>query len=239
MFTKNNFSTHYHSGQYVKRLGCLKFLVFLLNFVVIICDSERNSIFATWVTWLVGSTQHRTELSQNCSYIWAPQLHRLHPHSLSRQKRSTGWFSLCRAKVTLSSLDWVVFSSSLIPLSISIPLTPRLLGFALIRIHNLTFIPTLAGCVPVDCFCCLFPHRLTPYEWYNPHPCLKGRCNLLINQYSLGNSFWFPVGGFMQQGSTIAPRALSTRCVSGVWLVLAPDARCNAQVSPSRNAIHQ
>lgn len=24
----------------------------------------------------------------------------------------------------------------------------------------------------------------------------------------------------MQQGSTIAPRALSTRCVSGVWLVL-------------------
>ncbi|XP_075956378.1 glutamate receptor ionotropic, kainate 4 [Anarhichas minor] len=59
--------------------------------------------------------------------------------------------------------------------------------------------------------------RLTPYEWYNPHPCLKGRCNLLINQYSLGNSFWFPVGGFMQQGSTIAPKALSTRCVSGVW----------------------
>ncbi|XP_077578928.1 glutamate receptor ionotropic, kainate 4 isoform X2 [Stigmatopora nigra] len=59
--------------------------------------------------------------------------------------------------------------------------------------------------------------RLTPYEWYNPHPCLKGRCNLLINQYSLGNSLWFPVGGFMQQGSTIAPRALSTRCVSGVW----------------------
>uniref|UniRef100_H3CQS2 Glutamate receptor n=1 Tax=Tetraodon nigroviridis TaxID=99883 RepID=H3CQS2_TETNG len=59
--------------------------------------------------------------------------------------------------------------------------------------------------------------RLTPYEWYNPHPCIKGRCNLLINQYSLGNSFWFPVGGFMQQGSAIAPRALSTRCVSGVW----------------------
>ncbi|KAM6972997.1 glutamate receptor ionotropic, kainate 4 [Aplochiton taeniatus] len=59
--------------------------------------------------------------------------------------------------------------------------------------------------------------RLTPYEWYNPHPCMKGRCSLLINQYSLGNSFWFPVGGFMQQGSTIAPRALSTRCVSGVW----------------------
>ncbi|XP_004280730.1 glutamate receptor ionotropic, kainate 4 isoform X2 [Orcinus orca] len=59
--------------------------------------------------------------------------------------------------------------------------------------------------------------RLTPYEWYTPHPCAQGRCNLLVNQYSLGNSLWFPVGGFMQQGSTIAPRALSTRCVSGVW----------------------
>ncbi|ELW65840.1 Glutamate receptor, ionotropic kainate 4 [Tupaia chinensis] len=59
--------------------------------------------------------------------------------------------------------------------------------------------------------------RLTPYEWYSPHPCAQGRCTLLVNQYSLGNSLWFPVGGFMQQGSTIAPRALSTRCVSGVW----------------------
>lgn len=59
--------------------------------------------------------------------------------------------------------------------------------------------------------------RLTPYEWYSPHPCAQGRCRLLVNQYSLGNSLWFPVGGFMQQGSAIAPRALSTRCVSGVW----------------------
>ncbi|XP_059532611.1 glutamate receptor ionotropic, kainate 4 isoform X3 [Myotis daubentonii] len=59
--------------------------------------------------------------------------------------------------------------------------------------------------------------RLTPYEWYSPHTCTRGRCGLLVNQYSLGNSLWFPVGGFMQQGSTIAPRALSTRCVSGVW----------------------
>ncbi|XP_036132337.1 glutamate receptor ionotropic, kainate 4 [Molossus molossus] len=59
--------------------------------------------------------------------------------------------------------------------------------------------------------------RLTPYEWCSPHPCAQGQCSLLVNQYSLGNSLWFPVGGFMQQGSTIAPRALSTRCVSGVW----------------------
>uniref|UniRef100_A0A6Q2XAL1 Glutamate receptor n=1 Tax=Esox lucius TaxID=8010 RepID=A0A6Q2XAL1_ESOLU len=77
--------------------------------------------------------------------------------------------------------------------------------------------PELFSPRPSLCLVCSRLFRLTPYEWYNPHPCLKGRCNLLINQYSLGNSFWFPVGGFMQQGSTIAPRALSTRCVSGVW----------------------
>lgn len=63
------------------------------------------------------------------------------------------------------------------------------------------------------------PPRLSPYEWYNPHPCLRERRDVLENQYTLGNSLWFPVGGFMQQGSEIMPRALSTRCVSGVWLV--------------------
>ncbi len=61
--------------------------------------------------------------------------------------------------------------------------------------------------------------RLSPYEWYNPFPCWRDRRDLLVNQYTLGNSLWFPVGGFMQQGSEIMPRALSTRCVSGVWWV--------------------
>ncbi|XP_055732217.1 glutamate receptor ionotropic, kainate 5-like isoform X3 [Salvelinus fontinalis] len=66
--------------------------------------------------------------------------------------------------------------------------------------------------------CVLFlAARLSPYEWYNSHPCPMGRKDVLENQYTLGNSLWFPVGGFMQQGSEIMPRALSTRCVSGVW----------------------
>ncbi|XP_035386908.1 glutamate receptor ionotropic, kainate 5 isoform X1 [Electrophorus electricus] len=66
--------------------------------------------------------------------------------------------------------------------------------------------------------CVLFlAARLSPYEWYNPNPCLRDRRDLLENQYTLGNSLWFPVGGFMQQGSEIMPKALSTRCVSGVW----------------------
>nr|XP_040044612.1 glutamate receptor ionotropic, kainate 5-like isoform X2 [Gasterosteus aculeatus aculeatus] len=66
--------------------------------------------------------------------------------------------------------------------------------------------------------CVLFlAARLSPYEWYNPHPCMRDPRDVLENQYTLGNSLWFPVGGFMQQGSEIMPRALSTRCVSGVW----------------------
>ncbi|KAA0710041.1 Glutamate receptor ionotropic, kainate 5 [Triplophysa tibetana] len=66
--------------------------------------------------------------------------------------------------------------------------------------------------------CILFlAARLSPYEWYNPFPCWRERRDLLENQYTLGNSLWFPIGGFMQQGSEIMPRALSTRCVSGVW----------------------
>ncbi|XP_052385649.1 glutamate receptor ionotropic, kainate 4-like isoform X2 [Oncorhynchus keta] len=59
--------------------------------------------------------------------------------------------------------------------------------------------------------------RLTPYEWCSTEPCLRGRCKLVLNQYTLGNSLWFPVGGFMQQGSAITPHALSTRCLSAVW----------------------
>ncbi|TRY94791.1 hypothetical protein DNTS_035659 [Danionella cerebrum] len=66
--------------------------------------------------------------------------------------------------------------------------------------------------------CVLFlAARLSPYEWSRPLGCWRECRELLENQYTLGNSLWFPVGGFMQQGSEIMPRALSTRCVSGVW----------------------
>ncbi|XP_048850130.1 glutamate receptor ionotropic, kainate 5-like isoform X1 [Brienomyrus brachyistius] len=66
--------------------------------------------------------------------------------------------------------------------------------------------------------CVLFlAARMSPFEWYELSPCLRGHRDVLENPYTLGNSLWFPVGGFMQQGSEVMPRALSTRCVSGVW----------------------
>ncbi|XP_016837534.1 glutamate receptor ionotropic, kainate 2 isoform X2 [Nasonia vitripennis] len=58
--------------------------------------------------------------------------------------------------------------------------------------------------------------RFSPYEWNNPHPCHSGP-EIVENQFSLANSFWFTIGTLMQQGSDLNPKAASTRIVSGVW----------------------
>ncbi|XP_046985310.1 glutamate receptor ionotropic, kainate 2 isoform X2 [Schistocerca americana] len=58
--------------------------------------------------------------------------------------------------------------------------------------------------------------RFSPYEWDNPHPC-NDEPDVLENQFSLLNSLWFTIGSLMQQGSDIAPKAVSTRMVAGMW----------------------
>ncbi|CAH1800080.1 unnamed protein product [Owenia fusiformis] len=58
--------------------------------------------------------------------------------------------------------------------------------------------------------------RFSPYEWYNPHPC-NPDTDIVLNNFSLGNTFWFAVGTLMQQGSDINPRAVSTRIIGGMW----------------------
>ncbi|XP_057671940.1 glutamate receptor ionotropic, kainate 2 isoform X1 [Diorhabda carinulata] len=58
--------------------------------------------------------------------------------------------------------------------------------------------------------------RFSPYEWDNPHPCDSVPV-VLENQFTLLNSLWFTVGTLMQQGSDIAPKAVSTRMVAGMW----------------------
>ncbi|KAG1670700.1 Glutamate receptor ionotropic, kainate 2 [Nymphon striatum] len=35
--------------------------------------------------------------------------------------------------------------------------------------------------------------RFSPYEWKNPHPCISEN-DVIENQFSLGNSFWFTIG---------------------------------------------
>lgn len=58
--------------------------------------------------------------------------------------------------------------------------------------------------------------RFSPYEWYNPHPCNEDG-DVVENQFTICNSLWFTVGSLMQQGSDIAPRAVSTRVAAGCW----------------------
>ncbi|XP_043273099.1 glutamate receptor ionotropic, kainate 2-like isoform X2 [Venturia canescens] len=58
--------------------------------------------------------------------------------------------------------------------------------------------------------------RFSPYEWNNPHPCHSGP-EVVENQFSLANSFWFTIGTLMQQGSDLNPKATSTRIVGGIW----------------------
>ncbi|XP_026310178.1 glutamate receptor ionotropic, kainate 2 isoform X3 [Piliocolobus tephrosceles] len=58
--------------------------------------------------------------------------------------------------------------------------------------------------------------RFSPYEWYNPHPC-NPDSDVVENNFTLLNSFWFGVGALMQQGSELMPKALSTRIVGGIW----------------------
>lgn len=46
---------------------------------------------------------------------------------------------------------------------------------------------------------CVAHHRFSPYEWYNPHPC-NPDSDVVENNFTLLNSFWFGVGALMQQG---------------------------------------
>ncbi|CAH2982564.1 unnamed protein product [Chilo suppressalis] len=58
--------------------------------------------------------------------------------------------------------------------------------------------------------------RFSPYEWDSPGNCLD-EPPVLENQFTLLNSLWFTIGSLMQQGSDIAPKAVSTRMVAGMW----------------------
>ena len=58
--------------------------------------------------------------------------------------------------------------------------------------------------------------RLSPYEWDNPFPCREDE-PILENDLSCKNSFWCVVGALMQQGSDVAPKAFSSRLITGIW----------------------
>ncbi|KAF7274109.1 hypothetical protein GWI33_013211 [Rhynchophorus ferrugineus] len=47
--------------------------------------------------------------------------------------------------------------------------------------------------------------RFSPYEWNNPHPCHQDS-DIVENQFSVSNSFWFITGTFLRQGSGLNPK---------------------------------
>lgn len=61
--------------------------------------------------------------------------------------------------------------------------------------------------------------RLSPMEWKNPHPCFDNPDDKdLENEiHSIGASLWFTIGSLMQQGSDLAPKSPSVRCIASVW----------------------
>ena len=49
--------------------------------------------------------------------------------------------------------------------------------------------------------------RFSPYEWNNPHPCDPDN-ELMENQFSISNSFWFITGTFLRQVNAHFDRSL-------------------------------
>ncbi|XP_063846656.1 glutamate receptor ionotropic, kainate 2-like isoform X3 [Scylla paramamosain] len=58
--------------------------------------------------------------------------------------------------------------------------------------------------------------RMAPEEWDSPYPCIEDP-DELENCFTLLNSMWFIIGTFLCQGADIAPKAVSTRIVAGIW----------------------
>ncbi|XP_071541830.1 glutamate receptor ionotropic, kainate 2-like isoform X7 [Panulirus ornatus] len=58
--------------------------------------------------------------------------------------------------------------------------------------------------------------RFSPYEWYNPHPCAQEN-DIVENQFSLSNSFWFTIGTLMQQGSDLNPKDSKIETYQKMW----------------------
>ncbi|XP_050301823.1 glutamate receptor ionotropic, kainate 2 isoform X1 [Anthonomus grandis grandis] len=62
--------------------------------------------------------------------------------------------------------------------------------------------------------------RFSPYEWNNPHPCHQDS-DIVENQFSVSNSFWFITGTFLRQGSGLNPKVYK-RVPSNLFSFLTP-----------------
>ncbi|XP_046373503.1 glutamate receptor-like [Haliotis rufescens] len=56
--------------------------------------------------------------------------------------------------------------------------------------------------------------RFSPYEWHNLTLTFG---DMIQNQFTLSNSFWFSMGALMLQGSDHCPRSAAGRIIGGAW----------------------
>jgi hypothetical protein len=70
--------------------------------------------------------------------------------------------------------------------------------------------------------------RFSPYEWYNPHPCIF-EDGLLKNQFSLASCFWYAVGTLMQQ-SDINPKVSSLYTTVATFCALRKEEKKNSSL---------
>lgn len=60
--------------------------------------------------------------------------------------------------------------------------------------------------------------RFSPYEWNNPHPC-HNESDIVENQFSVSNSFWFITGTFLRQGSGLNPKVFTAE-MHNIFMIL-------------------
>ena len=124
---------------------------------------------------------------------------------ISWSRRKPGWFALVSAE---GLWPW---GHSARFLHIYIPFVPahdvlKCMFYVPFNLHQGTRCSALCADISLSV---LSPfYRFSPYEWYNPHPC-NPDSDVVENNFTLLNSFWFGVGALMQQGS----------CLS-LWLLL-------------------
>ncbi|KAG7508257.1 glutamate receptor ionotropic, kainate 2 isoform X1 [Solea senegalensis] len=76
----------------------------------------------------------------------------------------------------------------------------------------------LLACLGVSCVLFVIA-RFSPYEWYNPHPC-NPDSDVVENNFTLLNSFWFGVGALMQQDQLSSYRNVGTLLSAGLcWFM--------------------
>ena len=61
--------------------------------------------------------------------------------------------------------------------------------------------------------------RFSPYEWQLPDPCYAND-EIMENEFTLGNSFWFTIGTLMQQGSDLNPKVQLSFAINTLPLLL-------------------